>query len=54
VLGLLLGFANVFDQPARQSYVMDLVGKDDVASAVALNSAAFNAARIVGPAVAAS
>ena len=52
VLGLLLGFANVFDQPARQSYVMDLVGKDDVASAVALNSAAFNAARIVGPAVA--
>ncbi len=52
VLGLLLGFANVFDQPARQSYVMDMVGKDDVASAVALNSAAFNAARIVGPAVA--
>src|SRR5256886_4339182 len=52
VLGLLLGFANVFDQPARQAYVMDLVGKDDVASAVALNSAAFNAARIVGPAVA--
>jgi len=51
-LGLLLGFANVFDQPARQAYVMDMVGKNDVASAVALNSAAFNAARIVGPAVA--
>lgn len=51
-LGLLLGFANVFDQPARQSYVMELVGKADVASAVALNSAAFNGARIVGPAVA--
>ncbi len=51
-LGLLLGFANVFDQPARQSYVMEMVGKADVASAVALNSAAFNGARIVGPAVA--
>jgi len=49
---LLLAFANVFDQPARQAYVMDMVGKNDVASAVALNSAAFNAARIVGPAVA--
>ncbi len=52
VLGLVLGFANVFDQPARQSYVMEMVGKEDVASAVALNSAAFNGARIVGPAVA--
>lgn len=51
-LGLLLGFANVVDQPARQSYVMEMVGKADVASAVALNSAAFNGARIVGPAVA--
>src|SRR3989454_449454 len=51
-LGLALGFANVFDQPARQSYVMEMVGKGDVANAVALNSAAFNAARIVGPAVA--
>src|SRR5256712_11389127 len=51
-LGLVLGFANVFDQPARQSFVMDMVGKGDVANAVALNSAAFTAARIVGPAVA--
>src|SRR5213596_2315228 len=51
-LGLVLGFANVFDQPARQSFVMEMVGKGDVANAVALNSAAFNAARIVGPAVA--
>src|SRR5439155_1345776 len=50
-LGLALGFANVFDQPARQSFVMEMVGKGDVANAVALNSAAFNAARIVGPAV---
>ena len=52
VLGLLLGFANVVDQPARQSFVMEMTGKDDVGSAVALNSASFNAARIVGPAVA--
>src|SRR5438552_2826623 len=51
-LGLALGFANVLDQPARQSFVMEMVGKGDVANAVALNSAAFNAARIVGPAVA--
>jgi len=51
-LGLVLGFANVTDQPARQSYVVEMVGRDDMANAVALNSASFNAARIVGPAVA--
>lgn len=52
VLALLLGLANTIDMPARQSFVALLVGKDDVINAVALNSAAFNAARIVGPAVA--
>ena len=52
VLGLVLGFANVLDMPARQSFVMELVGRDDVINAVALNSAGFNTARIVGPAVA--
>jgi predicted MFS family arabinose efflux permease len=52
VLGLALGFANVVDQPARQSFVMELVGRADVSSAVALNSAGFNLARIVGPAIA--
>jgi len=52
LLGLALGFANVVDQPARQSFVMELVGRADVSSAVALNSAGFNLARIVGPAVA--
>jgi predicted MFS family arabinose efflux permease len=52
VLGLALGFANVADQPARQSFVMELVGRADVSSAVALNSAGFNLARIVGPAIA--
>src|SRR3972149_73364 len=50
VLGLVLGLASVSDQPARQSYVVEMVGRDDVANAVALNSASFNAARIVGPA----
>src|SRR5207245_5991140 len=40
-LGLALGFANVFDQPARQSFVMEMVGTGDVANAVALNSAAL-------------
>ena len=52
VLGLFLGFANVVDQPARQSFVMELVGRADVSSAVALNSAGFNLARIIGPAIA--
>jgi predicted MFS family arabinose efflux permease len=43
--------ANTLDNPARQSYNADLVGRPDVINAVALNSAAFNTARIVGPAV---
>ena len=51
-LGLVVGITNAFDQPARQAFVLDLVGRDDLGNAVALNSAAFNAARIVGPAVA--
>jgi predicted MFS family arabinose efflux permease len=51
-LALLAGLATTLDQPARQSFVADLVGKEDVINAVALNSACFNAARIVGPAVA--
>lgn len=51
-LGLVLGFANVIDMPARQSFIAELVGREDLVNAVALNSAAFNAARIVGPAIA--
>jgi predicted MFS family arabinose efflux permease len=51
VLAVLLGLTNVVDMPARQSFVMDMVGKGDVVNAVALNSAALNAARIVGPAL---
>ena len=52
LLATVSGLANTIDQPARQTLVMALVGKEDVINAVALNSAAFNAARVVGPAVA--
>ena len=52
LLGLFLGFANVVDQPARQSFLIEMVGRNDVSSAVALNSAGFNLARIIGPAIA--
>lgn len=52
VLAALMGLANTVDTPARQSFVADMVGKADLVNAVALNSAAFNGARIVGPAVA--
>ena len=52
VLAFLLGTASVFDAPARQSFVSEIVDPDDVSNAVGLNSASFNVARIVGPAVA--
>jgi len=52
VLALLLGTAAVFDAPARQSFVSEIVEPEDLTNAVGLNSASFNAARIVGPAVA--
>ena len=52
VLALLLGFVNAVDMPARQSFVVEMVGPEDVANAVALNSAVFNSARIVGPSLA--
>jgi MFS family permease len=51
VLALLLGIVNAFDMPIRQSFVVEMVGREDVANAVALNSAVFNASRIVGPAI---
>jgi MFS family permease len=51
-LALLLGLFNSLDMPARQAYMVDLVGKPDLASAVALNSAVFNGTRIIGPAIA--
>lgn len=48
----LLGCATAFDSPARQTFLADLVGEQDLPNAVALNSASFNAARMVGPALA--
>ncbi len=52
LLVLVLGAANAFEVPTRQSFFVDLVGKDDLPNAIALNSAAFNGMRIVGPALA--
>ncbi len=52
VLATFYGLANALDMPARQSYIADLVGKGDLMNAVALNSAVFNGARVVGPAAA--
>jgi len=52
VLALGFGIVNAFDIPARQSFLVELVGRDDLMNAIALNSSMFNAARIVGPAVA--
>ena len=52
VLALTLGVGAAFDAPARQSFVSEIVGTDDLTNAVGLNSAGFNAARIIGPAVA--
>ncbi|HEY2604893.1 MAG TPA: MFS transporter [Paraburkholderia sp.] len=48
----LLGCVTAFDSPARQTFVSDLVGEHDLANAVGLNSTSFNAARMIGPAVA--
>jgi len=52
ILATLLGLSNTFDMPARQSFIIELAGREDLMSAIALNSSAFNAARIVGPAIA--
>ncbi|MET0967957.1 MAG: MFS transporter [Tardiphaga sp.] len=52
VIALLQGCVTAFDAPARHTFVSELVGEADLANAVALNSTSFNAARMVGPAVA--
>jgi len=52
VLASLLGIANSFDAPARQSFVSEMVGPDDLTNAIALNSTMFQAATVVGPATA--
>jgi MFS family permease len=51
-LALVLGMVNTLDMPARQSFVVDMVGKEDLGNAIALNSAIFNGARLLGPALA--
>ncbi len=52
LLVFLLGTANAFEIPTRQSFFVDLVGKTDLTNAIALNSSAFNLTRIIGPAIA--
>lgn len=51
-LALVAGTIQAFEMPARQSFLMEIVGRDDLASAIALNSTLVNAARILGPALA--
>jgi MFS family permease len=50
VLAFLLGTANAFEAPARQSFVLEMVDREDMTNAIALNSAMFNTAMAVGPA----
>ena len=52
VLAALLGVVNAFDIPGRQSFLVDMVGKEDLMNAIALNSSMFNGARVIGPAIA--
>ena len=52
VLAACLGLVNAFDIPARQAFIVDMVGRDDLMNAIALNSSMVNGARVVGPAVA--
>lgn len=52
LLAFLLGVANAFDAPARQAFVNELVDKEDLINAIALNSTMFHSAAAVGPAVA--
>ena len=52
VLAALLGIVNAFDIPGRQSFLVEMVGREDLMNAIALNSSMFNGARIIGPAIA--
>jgi MFS family permease len=52
LFAFLLGCVTAFDSPARQTFVAELVGEEDLSNAVALNSTSFNAGRMIGPAVA--
>jgi MFS family permease len=50
-LATLLGFVNMIDNPARQTFVLELVGREDLPNAVSLNSVVMNSARVIGPAI---
>jgi MFS family permease len=52
VLAALLGIVNAFDLPVRQTYLVEMVDREDLMNAIALNSSMFNGARVVGPAIA--
>jgi len=52
VLAALLGTANALEMPTRQSYLVEMVGREDLMNAIALNSSIFNMARVIGPAIA--
>ena len=52
VLTVITGVVNAFDGPARQAFVVEMVGREDMPNAIAINSMTFNAARVVGPAIA--
>ena len=51
VLAGLLGVVNLFDNPARQTFMIEMVGRDDLPNAVSLNAVVMNASRVVGPAI---
>jgi len=51
-IAFLVGIVNAFDVPIRQAFLVQMVGKEDLPNAIALNSSIFNGARVVGPAVA--
>jgi len=52
VLASLMGVVNAFDIPARQAFLVDMVGREDLINAIALNSSMFNGARVIGPSIA--
>ena len=52
ITSALMGFVNTLDMPLRQSFVVEMVGHDDLMNAIALNSLTFNVARMIGPSIA--
>ena len=52
LLAALLGAVNAFDIPGRQSFLIEMVSREDLMNAIALNSSMFNGARVIGPAIA--